>query len=393
MPTALEIADAISGRYGVVASRFVYQRRTAAYGFIDAITPAVIADASPTLDLDNDRAVLRSVRGIELLESALPADFDPTRDHIAIVEELLVGAEWVPFPLGLFRLDVGDTRYGKDDQPIIECDAADLGSVTTESGPSVTYVIPQGTGYRAAVIAVLDGLGLSHDLAPVSAVLPTAQMWPAWPETTWQQVLHDLADGINYHDPWPNHRGTFVWAPWPEDPSTVAPATDYRDDVEPRLIDGESDYRRQQDAGRLANRCVVVIDDPTHPAYPVYVMRENADPTSPISSAARPERPLELTWDSAPRSTRCILGTSTAASVAATVLRHEAARYRTATLETLPDPRRGAHEYYRLSLGGVESETLWRVARWSRQLSEGGRHTHELQQVTPVALIDPEAGP
>lgn len=60
------------------------------------------------------------------------------------------------------------------------------------------------------------------------------------------------------------------------------------------------------------------------------------------------------------------------------------------------NPRRGAHEYYRLRVtqpGGepVEDGTLWRVVRWSRELAPGGRHRPELERIAPVSLIDPEA--
>ena len=46
------------------------------------------------------------------------------------------------------------------------------------------------------------------------------------------------------------------------DPSAELAAVIYRDDAEPRRVDGETPYRRREDVGTIANQCVVVIDDP-----------------------------------------------------------------------------------------------------------------------------------
>lgn len=303
---------------------------------------------------------------------ALPGGpFDPTADHIAVVEQRHILGAWRDFPLGLYRLEVGDTRYGRDGEPVVECDAADLATILTESGPSAAYTVGAGTAYRTAAVAVFTLLGLTHELAAAAAVLPATQTWPPYPETTWWQVLHDLADGINFRTPWPDTQGRFVWRARDVDPAQATEAATYTDEDEPRLIDGDTPYRRRQRAGTLRNRAVVLIDDPFHPDFPARVVRENADPQSPISTAYRAERQLEVRWDSRPVSTRTVLDGATAADIAVTLLRREAARYRTATLTTLPDPRRDGHEYYRLRIThpdgwAVEDGTLWRVARWSR---------------------------
>lgn len=403
MVSATIIAEGLSGLRSPVPTRFKWERRTLGYQFRDSLSEAgaVLASTAPALALDNDRAVLRSIRGIELLESALTnlpgGPFDPTADHIAVIEQRYILGSWRDFPLGLYRLEVGDTRYGRDGEPVVECDAADLATILTESGPSASYTVAATTNYRTAAAAVLALLGLAHDLSAVTAELPTTQGWPPYPETTWWQVLHDLADGINYRTPWPDTQGRFVWRAQDVDPAQATEAVTYTDEDEPRLIDGDTPYRRRQRAGTLRNRAVVLIDDPFHPAFPARIVRENADPESPISTAYRAERQLEVRWDSRPVSTRTVLDADTAADIAETLLRREAARHRTATLSTLPDPRRDAHEYYRLRITHpdgepVEDGTLWRVVRWSRDLAPGGRHTHELEHVAPVTLIDPEAG-
>ncbi|MBM4414894.1 MAG: hypothetical protein FJ035_01185 [Chloroflexi bacterium] len=402
MVSSGEIARGLSGLRGPVPTRFVWQRRTLDYQLRDSLSDAgaVLASRAPRLELDNDRAVLRSIRGIELLESALAdlpgGPFDSTSDNVAVVEQRFILGAWRDFPLGLFRLELGDTRYGSDGEPVIECDAADIGTLLTESGPSAPYTVTSGTNFGTAASAVLDTLGLSHDLVTVGAVLPVVQTWAPYPETSWWQVVHDLADGIDYRTPWPNEQGRFLWSPRDVDPSVATEAVTYSDADEPKLIDGDTPYRRRQHAGTLRNLVVVLIDDPLHPDFPTRVVRENADAASPVSTTNRPERQFEVRSDSRPTSTRAILDAATAGPVGERLLREEAALYRTATLSTLPDPRRGAHEYYRLVVADrdgslIEDGTLWRVARWSRDLAPGGRQTHEVEQVEPVTITDPEA--
>lgn len=384
------IEQALAGLNQTVPSRLRIQRRDLDFRFIDELSQATIASAIPTLTLNNRNAVLRVVRGLELLERSLPGNFDPTSDNIAIIEERWIAGDWRDFPLGMFRLELGDTRTSRDGQPVIECEAYDLATILTESGPSATYLIAQGTNYGTAIETILTLNGLASDLAPVTATLPVDQRWAAYPETTWWQVIHDLADGINYRTPWPNMQGRFVWSPKDVDPSQASANVTITDEQEPRMI-ADTEYRKRQRAGTIANRSVVLIDDPFHPDFPYRTFSENADPTSPVSTASRPERLIEVRWDTMPVSSRCILDETTADLIAETVLRDEAAQYQTATLTTLPDPRRGAHEYYRLTVTEkdgtyIEQGTLWRVVSWHRELVPGGRHTHELERVRPIAL-------
>lgn len=402
-PSAAErVAMGLSGVFGPAPTRLIVERRTLDYRYRDSLTAVgAVLDGNMNLSLDNSRAVLRSVRGIELRESLLgdltAGTFDPTTDNVAIREERLIDGEWVVFPLGLYRLEIGDTRYDRDGEPIIECQAHDVGLILTGSGPTSTYTIPAGTSYYTAATTILDALGLAHDLSDPGKMLPVTVPWPRWPATSWYRILKDLADGLNYRAPWPSTQGRFQWAPWEVDLTTAAAAVTYGDTAEPRFVAGGEPYRRRQQAGTLANVVVVPIDHPDHPDSGEMLRRANADPASPVSTVHRPARPLELRYDSAPVATRCMLDVDTARDVADTLLGLEAARYGTATLTTLSDPRRGAHEYCRVTLthpdgSPIEANTLWRVASWSRDLRTGGLMTHQLERVAPVTVTDAEGG-
>ncbi len=125
-PTAGQIAAALAGVDGAVPVRFSWQRRTVLNQFRDDISAAVYDDTVPRLTLDNSRAVLRDIARISFRVNDLPDDFNPDSDIIAVVEQRFILGAWRDFPLGLFRLDVGETIYGEDGAPVVECDASDL---------------------------------------------------------------------------------------------------------------------------------------------------------------------------------------------------------------------------------------------------------------------------
>ena len=65
-PTASQVADAIAGRFGPVPVRWRFDWRSHDYDFLGDVTPAVMwpeggdgrSVSPPSIDLDNDRAVL-----------------------------------------------------------------------------------------------------------------------------------------------------------------------------------------------------------------------------------------------------------------------------------------------------------------------------------------------
>ena len=140
---------------------------------------------------------------------------------------------------------------------------------------------------------------------------------------------------------------------------------------------------------------VVLIDDPRRYMDGVFddyrfYKKTNADATSPLATtnplaAPRGEVIMVVDSDSNP-STKTILNAATANNIAEWALERAAGEFFKATLHTLPDPRRDAHEWYNLNIDGVEDNTLWRVISWTRQLSLEGAHQHTLAKATELII-------
>jgi hypothetical protein len=393
MVTASQIAEGLAGypRQSVPV-RWQWQRRTLSYGFIDDISTAVNADVAPTLSLNNDGEIVRIIRGIELFESRLPSDFDPVSDNVALIEQRYIQGAWQSFPLGLFRLLIGEIRYDEDDEPLIESDGADLNYLLTQSGPNEPYTVASGTSYKTAIETILTDRGINHMLSDLATNTPLVHTWAPWPETSWYDIIRHISDGIHYVTPYSSPTGIYLWK---ERNVIETAATVYSDVDEPRLIESASPYRKGQEVGQLPNVAVVLIDDPrryndgTFNDFGFY-KRTNDDPTSALATtnpiaAPRGEVIEVIDSDSNP-STKVIFSDLTADIIAEWVLQRAEGEFFKSTLHTLPDPRRGAHEWYTLNIGGVEDSTLWRVISWTRQLSRSGDHRHTLAKAVEVIL-------
>lgn len=393
MVSASQLADGLAGypRQSVPV-RWRWQRRSLSYQFIDDISTAVNADIPPTLTLDNDAEIVRVLRGLELFESRLPSNFDPVSDNVALIEQRYIQGAWRDFPLGLFRLLIGEVQYGEDDEPLIQSDGADLNYLLTQSGPNQPYTVASGTAYKTAIETILAARGINHALSALTTTTPLVHTWPSWPETSWYDIIRHLSDGVHYTTPYASPTGIYLWKA--RNIIEVA-ATVYSDIDEPKLIESASPYRKGQEVGQLPNVAVVLIDDPrryndgTFNDYAFY-KKTNADSTSALAttnptSAPRGEVIEVVDSDSNP-STKTILNATTANNIATWLLQRAAGEFFKSTLHTLPDPRRDAHEWYTLNINGVEVSTLWRVISWTRQLSGGGDHQHTLAQAIEVTL-------
>lgn len=380
--------------------RWRWQRRTAAYLFIDDISNAVNAGASPTLTLDNENEIVRTLRGIELQEDRVPSDFDPTSDNVALIEQRYIQGAWQDFPLGLYRLLVGQVLH--DDHahrgvhvgghPRHLCDGADLSYLLTQSGPAEPYTVAASTTYQSAIETILTAQGLTHNLMTLSSTTPLVHTWAPWPETSWHDIIRHLSDGVHYVTPYPDTQGMFRWKA--REVTETAVVT-YQDTDEPRLIDAAHPYRKGQEIGQLPNVAVTLIDDPRRyndgvlDDYAFY-KKTNADTTSPISTVNPTVGPrgeiIEVIDSDSNPSTKTILNSTTANEISTWALQRAAGEYHKSTLYTLPDPRRGAHEWYTLDIDGIESSTLWRCVKWTRQLSARGTHEHTLTKAIEVTL-------
>jgi hypothetical protein len=382
--------EAIAGRYTSVASRFRWERRNADFTFRDDFSTAVIDHSTPTLSLNNDRAVRREIRGLSLNVDTLPSDWEHTEDLIVPVEERLIDGEWIQFPLGVYRLDSCDFDHTPAGISVCVENGADLGILLAEAGPSAPYTVVAGTNYTAAAETILNSLGLLHTLPAVGSAFPLDVTWAPFPESTWLSMLTDLYAGINYYSPWADAQGRFTTRKR-LDPSTETATLTYSDQVEPRMIVGDDSYNTNEDPGGKSNRVVVLIDDPRHVDFGFY-QRYNRDPSSEVSIQRRGEVLRVLNWDS-DFSTKVILNATTAAAIAEFEIRDGHMRGKNAKLVTFPDPRREPHEFYTLNISNVHEEPgtelgsgLWRVHRWQRDLVSGGKMTHEVGNATTLTV-------
>ena len=382
-PTDSEIADAISGRYGVVPSRFKWARRTAAFLLRDDISVAVVEGSTPELTMDSTRHVVRDISGIEFRVDALPGDFDATQDFIGVVEERLIDGAWEEFPLGLYRLDVGETRYEDDGDRIMTAQAADVGILLTETGPATPYTVAAATTYKAAAEAILNTLSLAHALPTDGNSTPLTLTWPPFPDTTWFKILDDLYAGINYRVPWPGLRGEFTTEEQ-TDPSAKTSNVTFTDTAEPKMLDAESPYIRRDEPGVLPNNVVVEINDPRHTNYGSS-QRFNNEAASIISTANRATIRRKVDAASVP-STKAILNDTIAIAIATYLLRLAVTDASRATLSTFIDPRRDVHEFFTLTVEDAESATLWRSIGWKRPLSFEGVMSHLLGKAQSISV-------
>ena len=372
--------------------RWRWQRRSLAYNLIDDISTAISVESPSSLILDNDGEITHTIRGIELIESRLPSDFDPVSDNIALVEQRYIQGTWRDFPLGLFRLIIGDVQYSEDGDPLTQCDGADLNYILTQSGPEEPYTVPSGTAYKTAIETILTARGLNSRLSDLASTTPLVHTWAPWPETSWYDIIRQLSDGVHYTTPYTNFIGRYIWKPRAVIESA---AVTYSDSDEPRMIESSTPYLKGQEVGQLPNVAVVLIDDPRRYMDGVFddyrfYKKTNADATSPLATtnplaAPRGEVIMVVDSDSNP-STKTILDAATANNIADWTLDRAGGEFFKATLHTLPDPRRDAHEWYNLDIDGVEDNTLWRVISWTRQLSLEGAHRHTLAKATELTI-------
>lgn len=279
LPTAAQIADVLSLRYGVGTIRFRYYRYLRDGTLIDDISSSITDPGSITLD--NRRAVQRDLT-IEIDLSLLPSDYDFARHVIGIVFEVYIPAAnaWASISVGRFMLDVSETHY-RDSTTHLKCQGSDLVMALVRSTRSAPYTIPSGSNYINSVAEILGRHGIPYSLVSSSIATPQAFTWG--PGVNDYTIVRDMLMGVNYYPIWADANGVL------KSRERVAPSSEptavlYRDTAEPMMVSGETDYVTKKDI-KPANRCVVIIDDPRNADYG-YVQRENADENFPNSTGS-----------------------------------------------------------------------------------------------------------
>lgn len=365
MVTATDITTAL-GRD--LSLRFRFERRTQSYDFLEDVSRAFPSDRTQSMDLDNNRATLRTARFT--IDPTL-ATIDPINDCIAVRMEALIDGEWEEFPMGLFRLVIPDDEYNPNTQRKWNVQAADLSSVLIDNSPSAPLRVQSGTNYLSAVAAILTSLGLSSDLPSTTYTAPVDFTWAQ--STPWLTIINDLLWAINFYPIAPNATGVFTTRER-VDPVTWSPAVHYQTGqmvVPP--------FNRKPDRTKYANRITVKIEDPSR--TPASATRNNNDSNSSISQATTGQIALKSLAGGR------VYDATVAAEIAAYELRDRANRVTQATLRTALDPRRGANETYRLTIDSVESGSLWQVQGWKVELKAGAIMEHQIQKVLSIAVV------
>jgi len=367
----LAVAQALAGSSGASTIRFRYEQRTRNNAVLAKLTTAVI---SAEVTLDNKRSVSRTA-SLSIHANDLPASFVAPGSYFSVSMDALVAGVWTPFQLGLFRADVPARTFRPNDHEYWSLAGSDLTTEVAETPVSAPYTVAAGTGYIAAVRAILDSLGLNHNLMGTLDVTPVDFTWPAG--TSYLKIINDLLVGLDWYPIWPDATGTFT-SRARADYATRSPDVVYHVEQEPRMI--REPFLRKETRMSGTNRIAVVTQDPAR--APVSAVEVNGDGRSPTSTLALGKVVMkELTVDH-------ILSAAMAATYADSELRESAMSAISGTLTTHTDPRRGAHESYRLWVTNVEYGSLWAVDSWTLSDKVGAEMTHQLRKAT-VASFGP----
>ena len=369
MSVALSEGDILSGRFEPVATRFRVERRTHLFEFIDDVSHAI---TSASITLDTTAAICRSAR-VSILPDLLPSDFDLYEDHLAIIAEVRIGDEWREYAMGLFHIDTVDDTWRMDEvgRRTWSAECADVLAHLFEYEVTQPYTIAAGVHYTEAIEEIIVSLGLLPAIPPSGLVTIVPLTWPAG--TSYGQIVNDLLAGINYFPAWADRQGRITSreriAPHLEQPAVV-----YTTESEPRMIrDGFSQrFLRAQ----ATNTIQVTVSSAA--LAPSSIEAVNDDPLSSISTVNRGPSVSQVAGDRMPSSDVMM-------ATADYLVRDAAVRARTASLNTIPDPRRDAHEFYTVEVPGL-APRLYRCEGWTFDCRPGATMAHRLADASEVQV-------
>lgn len=368
-PTEAELADALAGRRGAVATRFRFYHADNNNAWLADLTPAFVAPAC-TISLDNDRPILRTAN-FTLRPAMMPEDFDYLTSNVAVFADVKIIDQWWRFQIGLFRLDQPNESLDVTND-VITVPVTDLSILLMQPFSGVPYTVPVGTNYITAVETVIDTIGLRHNLPANAAVTPIAFTWQ--PGTPYLTIINELLGGINFFNIWSDVYGVFTSRERIA-PSSETPAVAYRTSQEPRML--RKPLARQKTSVRPPNRIIASIQDPLRAGGAG--VAENADAASPSSLVYVDVSLQEYGVDR-------IASELLAALWAAYELRKATGKGQTINLSTHFDPRRDAQEAYLLTYFDHEVETQHRVAAWDMSLGAGAPMRHRIESA-PVLSV------
>lgn len=197
-----------------------------------------------------------------------------------------------------------------------------------------------------------DGGWSRYNIPLSSQTSLKAVTWPAG--TSRLQRLNERFMAAGYYASCPDRFGALFSMPY-RDVAAAEPDVWYDDSYETQLIPVLND---SQDYALMCNRVVVIGTDPT--SAPIVSIKENLDPTSPVSfeNLMPPDGLVVGRREENPE-----LQTQAAADAyAVELLRNGAAYYRRLEVYTLPDPERNPRDVYGFDVSnpdGVVADGKW----------------------------------
>lgn len=386
-PSYLELVErTLAGLEGPIHYSFRYERRSLLGVFREDVTTSVITG---NIDLDNERATLRTAT-FQVDGRSFPADWDYRGgDFLQVWCDLaLPGDEVARFPLGFFQLVQPSLRLGPGGRGRTSIKAADLSDYIARTYDDDPYNVAAGTDYLAEANDIITGLGARSDIQAIGGASLAAQVFP--PNTNRRDIVNALGLAANFYTPWADELGVFRVTPRLTGdqsfdrelisvaaPSFIGTSIDLaaRTDVtystqrEPRMINS-SDMELVPEVNRLANVATLTWSSPPTPGTAgvgIYIV-DNIDPRSPINAVAVGRRALnqplldrvtDVLWWGAYELARADAGTDTL------------------HFTSLFDPRRTAHEFYRIDEPQLPEDARgWMVLGWSMPLDTSGKMKH-----------------
>jgi hypothetical protein len=240
-----------------------------------------------------------------------------------------------------------------------ELQGVDLCWLLDADHSTATTDMTLGANVVSEAVADLASGGITRHRIPASSYVSTkAVSWP--PGTSRLRRVNDRLMMAGYYTICFDRHGIAMSLPY-NDLSDVEPAVVYSTAEGTRLVPPTSD---EPDSTGICNRVVVVGTDPSQP--PIYAVRENTDPLSPVSFDN-----LGGIWLSVTREVSQLQDQAAADALAEEMLRNGASYLRHITLQTLPDPYRQPREVYQLDISnsaGVVADGKWRCSGWTLSL-------------------------
>lgn len=360
------VAAALAGARGPVRLDYRFERRTKLNVFQADVTHAFLASGC-SINGNNDRDIFRAASfAIDPSQAAI----NPLSDHIAVFADLLVdGSLTVAMQLGLFALNV-PRKTRTPNSEIWQVTANDLGIHLMEATTTAPYTVAAGQNYITGTNGVKDILvarAVNYALPSTTLTLPVARTWP--PGTPWLRIVNDLLHDCNMYSLWFDATGTARSRESDELSSRTADVTYLDTDFVLAPIEEEADTTR------LANQVIAVVDDPARGV--LSSVKTNSDPDSPTSTVTLGRTITKLLSSSA-------ADQATLDSIATRELQKSGSLYKRMTISTQPDPRRGAHEVYQVTVTGIYTADKWWARSWELPLSNGAPMRHNLARVEKV---------